>query len=303
MKRVLAIAMLAAAVGAACERTHDPTPASTTAIASRAAASPNTVRRPLFWAADRDGKTTYFLGTMHIGVDAAAQLPPIVWAKLDAARTFAMEADLDDPKLATMLAPSSRSLRRELGEVYWRRLEDALGASTAAAVDHLPAMVPASALSSRGLPATAAMDKVLAVRATGEHKRIVYLEPATRQLAILARWLDVKALKMMLDRLPEGEQRAQAMLAAYVAGDEQKLLAISDGERQEALRHGYTAADYDQGMTELLYDRNASWIDAIERVHTEGGGFIAVGALHLIGRRSVLELLNARGYRVTRIAP
>lgn len=306
MKRVLAIVTLAAALGAACDRTHDTTPATATATAaasSRAADAPNALRRPLFWAAEKAGTTTYFLGTMHIGVDAAAQLPPIVWAKLDAARVFAMEADLDDPRLAAMLAPTTRSLRRELGDVYWRRLEGALGPAMAAAVDHLPAMVPASALSMRGLPPTTAMDKVLAGRATGGHKRLIYLEPATRQLAILARWLDVKALKMMLDELPEGEQRAQAMLAAYVAGDEQQIIAISDGEKQEALHHGYTTAEYEQEMTELLYDRNASWIDAIERLHADGGGFVAVGALHLIGDRSVLALLTARGYRVTRVAP
>ena len=42
---------------------------------------------------------------------------------------------------------------------------------------------------------------------------------------------------------------------------------------------------------------------AIEGVHTEGGGFIAVGALHLVGPHSVLDLLGQKGYRVTRLAP
>jgi uncharacterized protein YbaP (TraB family) len=54
-------------------------------------------------------------------------------------------------------------------------------------------------------------------------------------------------------------------------------------------------------MEEMLYQRNASWIAEIEQMHAQGGGFIAVGAMHLLGKRSVLELLAARGYKITRI--
>jgi uncharacterized protein YbaP (TraB family) len=93
------------------------------------------------------------------------------------------------------------------------------------------------------------------------------------------------------------------MLDAYIAGDETKIVAISDSEKDDALEHGYTAAEYDQEMNEMLYDRNASWIDALDRLHAAGGGFVAVGALHLVGPRSVLALLAGKGYRVTRLAP
>jgi uncharacterized protein YbaP (TraB family) len=107
---------------------------------------------------------------------------------------------------------------------------------------------------------------------------------------------------MMLDQLARTEQHARAMLDAYVAGDESKILAISAGERDHALAHGYTVAEYDQEMQELLYDRNASWITAIEQLHADGGGFVAVGAMHLVGPRSVLDLLGRNGYRITRLA-
>ena len=102
---------------------------------------------------------------------------------------------------------------------------------------------------------------------------------------------------------PVGELRLQAMLTAYAEGDEATLLALSDGEKQQALKHGYTADEYDQEMNDLLYARNAAWIAAIEKLHADGGGFVAVGALHLLGPRSVLDLLAHRGYRVTRVVP
>ena len=54
-------------------------------------------------------------------------------------------------------------------------------------------------------------------------------------------------------------------------------------------------------MEELLYKRNASWIDAIDELHRADSAIVAVGAAHLIGKRSVLELLSARGYKITRV--
>jgi len=317
MKRVVALVTFAAALGVSgCRQHKDPasaptetTAASGASTASGAATPPvaansnATLAHPLLWSAAKDGKVTYFLGTMHIGIDAEARLPALVWNKLHAARVFAMEADLDDPQAAAAIQPTAGSLRDALGDAYWHKLEAAMGESVASAVEHLPPMVPAAALSMRGLPPTPAMDKVLSARAVSEHKPVIFLEPAARQLAILGKWMDVKALKMMLDELPTGEQRVQAMLTAYAEGDERKLLAISDDEKTDALQHGYTAGEYEQEMNDMLYSRNASWIAAIDQLHAEGGGFVAVGALHLVGPRSVLDLLAHKGYQVTRLAP
>ncbi|HET9623722.1 MAG TPA: TraB/GumN family protein [Kofleriaceae bacterium] len=276
----------------------DPAPAPGSSIDAPPPKDP--LPHPLFWSVEKDGKTTYVLGTMHIGIDADNRLPLYVWRRFHAASTFAMEADLDDAAAVDALKPTPASLRAQLGDDYWKKLETAVGPGMAKAFDHMPTMVPAAALSIRGLPMTDPMDKTLAAHASSEHKRIVFLEPAARQIALLLKWMDVKALKMMLDDT-DSEAHAKATLDAYVTGDEARFLQISDGERAEALRHGYTAIEYDQEMKDLLYDRNASWIDEIERVHGAGGGFIAVGALHLLGPHSVLELLRARGYTITRL--
>lgn len=258
---------------------------------------------PLFWSVEKDGKTTYFLGTMHLGVDASSRLPDLVWQKLDGAKAFAMETDLDAAGGLDGMRRKDGSLHKDLGDDYWKKLLDALGPGAGPQMDHMKPMVPAATLSMRGLPITLPMDMVLSARAKNENKPIVFLEPADRQIAILDKWMDVKALKMMLDELPEGEQHSKEMLAAYIEGDEKKIVAISDSEKDDAIKHGYTAAEYDQEMNEMLYNRNASWIDALEKLHADGGGFVAVGAMHLLGKRSVLDLLARKGYKVTRITP
>jgi uncharacterized protein YbaP (TraB family) len=289
MKRVAVLALIAA-LGAGCRGNPGPDPAP-------AAPLPH----PLLWAAEKDGTTTYFFGTMHTGVDAQARLPAVVWSKLDAARAFAMETDLDDPSGAAAIPPSTGSLRAALGEDYWHKLEAALGPEAARAADHLPPMIPAASLSMRGLPSTPQMDRVLSARAAGAHKPVVFLEEASRQLALLGKWIDLRALKVMLDESATAPAHARALLDAYVTGDERAMLALTDSERSDALQHGYTAAEYDREMADLLYDRNAAWLPSIEQLHAAGGGFVAVGALHLIGPRSVLDLLAHHGYRVTRL--
>jgi uncharacterized protein YbaP (TraB family) len=312
MKRGLVVLTLVSVfcAGVGC-KSHEASTAPTTTsvplppVAGSAEAAPAAPRdplpHPLFWSIEKDGKTTYVLGTMHIGIDADDRLPGFVWNRFHTATTFAMEADLDDAAALDALKPTSVSLRAQLGDFYWKKLETAVGPGMAKAFDHMPSMVPAAALSIRGLPMTEPMDKALAARASTEHKRLVFLEPAARQIALLIKWMDVKALKMMLDQT-DSDAHAKATLAAYVTGDEARFLAITDSERDDALHHGYTAREYDDEMNELLYNRNASWIDEIERLHTAGGGFIAVGALHLLGPHSVLALLRERGYQITRLS-
>jgi uncharacterized protein YbaP (TraB family) len=257
---------------------------------------------PLLWSVEKDGTATYFLGTMHLGVEPD-RLPKLVWSKFDAAPTFAMETDLADPSIGDMQRPAGKHLHAELSDAEWKKLEQALTPDVAQRLDALKPMVAATMLSMRGLPMTAPMDGVLLGRAKNQHKQLVYLEPAAKEEALLEKWMDMRALKDMLDDLELGQQRAKDMLAAYVAGDDHKLLALADSERDEWLKRGHDPAEYEREMDEMLYDRNASWIAPIEKLHAAGGGFVATGALHLVGKRSVLDLLAAKGYKVTRLTP
>jgi hypothetical protein len=273
------------------------------AVAAACSKPPTTHIHALFWQIEKAGKTTYLLGTMHVGVDARQNLPQTVWQHLDAAPVFAMETDAADPATASLATPMPGSLHRDLGDAYWQKLETVVTPPVAAKLDHLRPMIAASVLALQGLPETEAMDGVLVAAAQREHKDIVFLEPAAKQLALLDKWLDERAIKAMLDHPDETAGHDREMLAAYLAGDDQKMLALANAERATAKAAGYTDAEYDQEMADLLYDRNASWIAPIEQLHARGGGFIAVGALHLIGDRSVLDLLAHRGYVVTRVDP
>lgn len=302
----LLVALAALVGGAACKKAPEPAPPPVAPAEDPwqgEVPAKDPLPRPLLWSAEKDGRSTYLLGTMHVGLDAEARLPQLVWDKLDAATGFAVETDVTDAALARIGARKSGTLRDELGPEYWKKLELAITPQIAQALAYKSAMIPATMLALRGLPSTPPMDGILLARARNRGKQVVYLEPASRQAAILEKHLDAKALKLMLDDLEKIERQSQQLLAAYVAGDEARFSAITAEQRGDALAHGYTEAEYDEQMEDLLYRRNASWIAPIEALHATGSAFVAVGAMHLIGERSVLELLARRGYRITRIAP
>ncbi len=326
MKRALFVTMTAVLGLVACKQSAPsaeqrksepavaPAPAPAPAPAasgSAAAADPWTkpatkkdpLARPLFWSIEKAGITTYALGTIHVGVDAESRLPKLVWDKLDAAKSFAMETNLADPALMKILECTNCSLKRDLGPTYWKKLETIVTPEVAARIEPMKPMVAATMMSMRGLPMTTQMDTLLLARAQNAKKSIVYLEEAAVEAAILEKWMNVKALKAMLDDIEGSDRHTKEMLEAYLAGDENKMVALSADEKAQALKHGYTAAEFDSSMQDLLYGRNAAWIPAIEKLHAGGGGFIAVGAMHLMGPKNVLELLSAKGYTITRVVP
>ena len=270
---------------------------------SKPAPKKDPLARPLFWKIEKDGKTSYALGTIHLGVDAEARLPDVVWDKIGAVPTFAMETDLNAPALKKVLECVGCSLKRDLGPAYWKKLEGAITPEVAARIDPMKPMVAATMMSMRGLPMTTQMDTLLLARAQNGKKTIVFLEEPSVQAAILEKHMNVKALKAMLDDLEGGAKHTQQMLEAYISGDELAMIKLSESEREQSLKHGYTAKEYDETLQDMLYGRNASWIPAIEKAHAEGGIFIAVGAMHLVGPKSVLELLEKKGYKITRVVP
>lgn len=299
--------LIAAVAVMGCQKEASGTPSGNAPSAadpwSKPEAKKDPLPHPLFFKIEKDGKTTYALGTFHTGVDAETRLPDSIWKRLDASSTFAMETDISDASLGAQLAQRSdgKTLHDDLGDAYWKKLETALSPKIAARLNAMKPTIAATMLSLRGLPQTPPMDGVLLGHAQNQHKHVAYLEAPQVQIAVLLKWMDVRALEEMLDDLSWGEQMQKEMLAAYLAGDDHKILALSDSERTEWKKTGRPDAEYDEMMEDMLYHRNASWVEPIEKLHADGGAFIAVGAMHLIGPRSVLELLQKKGYKVTRL--
>jgi uncharacterized protein YbaP (TraB family) len=110
------------------------------------------------------------------------------------------------------------------------------------------------------------------------------------------------------DRLPEDAQR-QLLLGAIdqssaVRADFQEMLSAWTRGDVKAIARSFNRDLAGSPALEqaLIKQRNANWSKWIERRMTQPGAvMIAVGAGHLAGKDSVIELLQRDGYRVHRI--
>jgi uncharacterized protein YbaP (TraB family) len=261
--------------------------------------------KPFFFHATKSGMANVWLyGTIHLGVTIDA-VPDVVLDKLDHAERFAMEADLSDAAslLPAIMRTDHTTLHEELGPVTWHKFACAIGPSVADRLDNMKVSMAATLLDEQGMPEVSTpIDLALFQRAKKAGKGIVFLEKAALQLALLDKWMDARALEAMLDDLADTQKKNLELVDSYVAGDEAKAIEMSKDD-SDFIKSGRTHADFAQFMKELLFDRNASWIPEIEDMAKKGDAFVAVGAMHLLGPGSVVDLLEKAGWKVDRVAP
>ncbi len=261
------------------------------------------IEKPLLWKAEKDGTTTWLFGTVHLGVSADTQLPPVVFDRLKEAKAFAMEADTSDPALAMAMRRSDGgSLRADLGPEHWKKLEDAIGARVAESFDGLKPFAVMSTLMAKDLPFTLPMDRVLMERAQEAGKPIHYLERAADQIAMIDPWMGAADVKALLDHRDVARNAAEKLLEAYKGGDAAGLSAMFE-DQTLWIAAGRKPATFPAYLDAILGKRNRAWVPKIEQLHADGGAFVAVGAGHLVGPENVVDLLAERGFTVTRVTP
>ncbi len=256
------------------------------------------IKKPFFYKVEGpDGSAGYLLGTMHMGIDVEKELPASVWAIIAEAKVLVLEADVTDPSLAmAMMLPKDTNLRAVVGEKTWKLLVEALGESIAHLLMPMKPAAAASFLALRDLPKTMPMDLTLLSYATREKKELQYLETGEFQINLLNKIMTVEFLDQMLKN-PEAMDSSK-LLEVYRVGDQAQLQQLLldpkawGGEEKSAAN-----------LKAMLFDRNADWLPKLKTLFRTPNVFVAVGAAHLVGDKSVIDLLQSDGYTVTRISP
>jgi uncharacterized protein YbaP (TraB family) len=96
---------------------------------------------------------------------------------------------------------------------------------------------------------------------------------------------------MTLDETESIDTELERMLVAWRAGDTAALA--------ELLTDAYE--EFPELYGPLTEERNRAWVEEIGALLDDRDDYlVVVGALHLVGRNSVVDLLRSRGYTVTR---
>jgi uncharacterized protein YbaP (TraB family) len=131
--------------------------------------------------------------------------------------------------------------------------------------------------------------------AAGDGKKREALESLEYQLSIfdsLPREAQIDYMMKTIEGSDDIKALLDAMMAEWLDGDADGLARLmnEDMEGEQAL------------MERLLWQRNRAWADwVVKRLDTPGTVFVAVGAGHLAGDKSVQADLAAKGVTVSRV--
>jgi uncharacterized protein YbaP (TraB family) len=281
------------------------------AIASLAKLGPgvrNGVDRGLLWRIERDGRTSWLYGTIHIGRAEWVRPGPTVQKALAQSDALALEIDARDEATARVMGqPADPALlSRMLSGERARRLDrqNTEACVPPGATAKLQPILQVSALAglvarADGLYPEFGVDETMAVSARNGNKPIFALENAADQIKALTGDSEAEEAEQVdaaLDELESGQLRGQMKELAdvWARSDADKLARYADW--CDCLR---TPAEQ-RLMKRLLDDRNPGLANGIERLHASGKGvFAAVGALHMIGPQGLPALMATRGFTVT----
>jgi hypothetical protein len=236
---------------------------------------------------------------------------PVVEKAYQASKIVALEADPTNQQ-AVMAAISSslyqppETLQKNLPRPLMARLSGTLeryGIPLEQAQMMKPFLVAITLASieyaKAGFDPSFGVDMHFSGRARQDGKPLVELESFEGQMALmnnLSDRLQENLLQVTLESIDKGEIPAlvDSMVNAWKSGDGKKLQeAISTEERK------LPAALAQEFHRKLLSDRNIAMAGKIETMlKGSDAHFIAIGAGHLLGQDSVLQILAQKGYRV-----
>jgi len=265
--------------------------------------------RHVLWTVAGQHNTVYLLGSIHVLRPDDGGLPGPAEAAYADAEKLVMEIDMDDVAASdsavmldtmqrTALLPDGRSLHDVLGPDYAAVSSRALQAGVD--LEKLDRFAPwfvavtllQVELAKRGFSPELGIEQTLATRASQDHKPIQGLETAEEQFAVLA-GLPLQQQKhflmMTLEESAHIDQQLDELLQAWRTGDTAALARVLAAEFE----------DFPELYRPLTEDRNRAWVDKlVDLLDDRDDYLVVVGALHLVGRHSVVELLEQRGYKV-----
>ncbi len=258
------------------------------------------------WRVKGRQNIVYLLGSVHV-LPASEQLPAALLNAYKDAGTLVMEIDMDDldpvaAREATLrlgMLPEGETLEQRLGApTYARvaaRIKDlGLDATLMAHFQPWLAAITLTQLQLKklGMDPDSGVEKQLVPLAQADHKEIRGLETLEEQLGMLANLPVERQKQFVLYSLEDADgasKELELMLNAWRSGDAKALAAVLGDEFKQ----------FPELYQPLTVDRNRRWVPQLEKMLTEKNNYlVVVGALHLVGHDSVIDLLEQRGYQV-----
>jgi uncharacterized protein len=274
--------------------------------AGHAAAAP-AAKGPAMWKVADADTTIYLFGTVHVLPQGIDWYDATIASALESSEIIVTEIPMDSSSEAALqqltaakgMLPAGTTLRSLLTPEQTATYTAAMG-KIGIPVEGFDPLKPWLAgltfsilpLMQQGYDPNAGVEKVLLSKVGDKPKGA--LETAEFQLGIFDGMTQESQIAFMMEAaagMDEVKPMLDRMVAEWAEGDADELAAVmNEGMSDPAVAEA------------LLYSRNANWADWIDtRLDTPGTVFIAVGAGHLAGAKSVQDYLAQKDIMVTRV--
>ena len=265
--------------------------------------------RGLFWKVEKDGRTSYLLGTVHAWKREWLPLNPTIEKAFADSKTLAVELDTAKMDMGSavqmMMLSGDDTLEARLGKSLYEqtraeaaKLQVPEGAIAKIKPWGAMLVLAATKLQQLGFSPDAGIDNYLIQKASASGKRVIELESGDQQLAMmdgLSARLQNAMLRDFLANIDGTSRIIGDIFSAWKRGDADAAYKLNE----KGLGDPEAKREFDD---KFLYQRDVAMTRKIEELLRQPGPhFIAVGSLHLVGPKSIVEQLKAKGYRVEQI--
>ena len=266
-------------------------------------------RNGLFWTAKLpELPPLHFFGALHFGTEQMYPLPQVLEDAYHADNAVAFETNLGElstPQFNAMMTDMGRQsdgthLSQNLKPDTWKALSAIslkLGYSPEY-IDTLQSWYCASSLTSAalklaGLNSHLGIDGYIFQRSVIEQKPVICLETPQKQLELLASInpeTDEIFIQHTVKDLADMAKFSHEMLDFWLEGNAKGLAKL--------VEDGFENNDSLQKL--MLEDRNRQWFNKLHNANAQNLSVLSVvGAGHLVGPNSILNLFREYGYVVT----
>ncbi len=287
-----------------------------------AVVSCSTIKKPFYWKIEKDGKTSYVLGTMHSGIDIR-DMPEELHKDLEQSRAVLKEITLESEKNN----PYSYDFRAKTLKDYFKQHEQKITENIEKNITVKHHFTPEqwSKIENRivklGVEPSIIPYFTLPVISVFLRDRnrvyVTYSQQAVLNVKSLDLEIEFKALKAKkpiyrldsLERMKPScwDRKKVSSIIFYLDNDtydwiNEFVVLVDDYKTgdEELILKGEKG--YDKELDKCLLDeRNAHWAPVIEKHHQKDSPlFIAAGVRHFTGEGNVLQLLEKMGYKIQR---
>jgi uncharacterized protein YbaP (TraB family) len=277
-------------------------------------AAVTTPQRGTLYRVRHKGNTSYLFGTIHVGKPEFYPLNVEVTDALAKATKVALELDTRNVKAVQVsmqkhaMYAAGDSIKNHLSEGALTRLKQALEKANIPleAIAQMRPWLVADLLlvqdiAQGGYDRTLGIEEYLVKAADQGKKQVIELEGADFQFALFNRLNEQQQeqfLLEVLDEIKDGKARTETeqLANAWGRADIKEMMRLIDDNLNEKT----VASEFTKRV--LLDERNPGMAKKIEGLlKYDKVTFVGVGLLHLVGEKSVPELLRKKGYAVERI--